>query len=85
MFVEKLSIAIFSVQNSLCEMCSYYSSANHLLPSTTSHRQKRMMGMTQNEKELIDVESHYPTDRIPMEMKEKSVAENLLEKMSETQ
>lgn len=44
-----------------------------------------MMGMTQNEKELLDVESHYPTDRIPMEMKEKSVAENLLEKMSETQ
>lgn len=55
------------------------------LPSTTSHRQKRMMGMTQNEKELIDVESHYPTDRIPMEMKEKSVAENLLDKMSEAQ
>ncbi|TKS82308.1 Rho guanine nucleotide exchange factor 1 115 kDa guanine nucleotide exchange factor [Collichthys lucidus] len=48
-------------------------------------RQKRMMGMTPNEAELIDVESHYPTDRIPIEMKEKSVAENLLEKMSETQ
>ncbi|XP_059194616.1 rho guanine nucleotide exchange factor 1b isoform X1 [Centropristis striata] len=48
-------------------------------------RQKRMMGMTPNEAELVDVESHYPTDRIPMEMKEKSVAENLLEKMSETQ
>ncbi|XP_068592575.1 rho guanine nucleotide exchange factor 1 isoform X1 [Cebidichthys violaceus] len=48
-------------------------------------RQKRMMGMTPNEAELIDVESHYPTDRIPMEMKEKSVAENLLDKMSETQ
>ncbi|XP_010739689.3 rho guanine nucleotide exchange factor 1 isoform X1 [Larimichthys crocea] len=48
-------------------------------------RQKRMMGMTPNEAELIDVESHYPTDRIPMEMKEKSVAENLLEKMSESQ
>ncbi|XP_053736300.1 rho guanine nucleotide exchange factor 1b isoform X4 [Synchiropus splendidus] len=48
-------------------------------------RQKRMMGMTPNEAELNDVESHYPTDRIPMEMKEKSVAENLLEKMSETQ
>lgn len=43
------------------------------------------MGMTPNEAELIDVESHYPTDRIPMEMKEKSVAENLLDKMSETQ
>ncbi|XP_045899901.1 rho guanine nucleotide exchange factor 1b isoform X2 [Micropterus dolomieu] len=48
-------------------------------------KQKRMMGMTPNEAELIDVESHYPTDRIPMEMKEKSVAENLLDKMSETQ
>lgn len=50
-----------------------------------SYRQKRMMGMTPHEAELIDVESHYPTDRIPMEMKEKSVAENLLDKMSETQ
>ncbi|XP_036929789.1 rho guanine nucleotide exchange factor 1b isoform X4 [Acanthopagrus latus] len=48
-------------------------------------KQKRMMGMTPNEAELIDVESHYPTDRIPLEMKEKSVAENLLDKMSETQ
>ncbi|XP_056142083.1 LOW QUALITY PROTEIN: rho guanine nucleotide exchange factor 1b [Lampris incognitus] len=48
-------------------------------------RQKRMMGMTPNEAELMDVESHYPTDRIPMEMKEKSVAENLLDKMAETQ
>uniref|UniRef100_A0A3Q3XCQ2 Regulator of G protein signalling-like domain-containing protein n=1 Tax=Mola mola TaxID=94237 RepID=A0A3Q3XCQ2_MOLML len=44
-------------------------------------RQKRMMGMTPNEAELMDVESHYPTDRIPMEMKEKSVAENLLDKI----
>lgn len=41
--------------------------------------------MTPNEAELNDVESHYPTDRIPLEMKEKSVAENLLDKMSETQ
>lgn len=49
------------------------------------HRQKRMMGMTLNEAQLIDVERHYHTDRIPMEMKEKSVAENLLDKMSETQ
>ncbi|XP_061675090.1 rho guanine nucleotide exchange factor 1b isoform X2 [Syngnathoides biaculeatus] len=48
-------------------------------------RKKRRMGMTPNEAELIDVENHYPTDRIPMEMKEKSVAENLLDKMSETQ
>lgn len=50
-----------------------------------SRRQKRMMGMTPNEAELMDVDNHYPTDRVPMEMKEKSVAENLLEKMSETQ
>ncbi|XP_044214799.1 rho guanine nucleotide exchange factor 1b isoform X2 [Thunnus albacares] len=48
-------------------------------------RQKRMMGMTPNEAELNDVDSHYPTDRIPREMKEKSVAETLLDKMSETQ
>ncbi|XP_071326350.1 rho guanine nucleotide exchange factor 1 isoform X9 [Trachinotus anak] len=48
-------------------------------------RQKRMMGMTPNEADLIDVENHYPTDRIPREMKEKCVAENLLDRMSETQ
>ncbi|XP_077432253.1 rho guanine nucleotide exchange factor 1 isoform X2 [Vanacampus margaritifer] len=48
-------------------------------------RKKRKMGMTPNEAELFDVENHYPTDRIPLEMKEKSVAENLLDKMSETQ
>ncbi|XP_062421358.1 rho guanine nucleotide exchange factor 1b [Pungitius pungitius] len=42
-------------------------------------RQKRMMGMTPNERELIDVENHYPTDRVPLEMKEKSVAENLMD------
>lgn len=48
-------------------------------------RQKRMMGMTLSEAELNDVDSHYPTDRVPTDMKEKSVAENLLEKMSETQ
>lgn len=41
--------------------------------------------MTLNENELIDVENHYPTDRVPMEMKEKSMAEHLLEKMFETQ
>ncbi|XP_045074138.1 rho guanine nucleotide exchange factor 1, partial [Coregonus clupeaformis] len=46
-------------------------------------RQKRMMGMTPNAAELMEVESHYPTDRIPMEMKEKAVAETLLDKMSE--
>lgn len=48
-------------------------------------RQKRMMGMTPNAAELLEVESHYPTDRIPMEMKEKAVAETLLDKMSEIQ
>jgi hypothetical protein len=44
-----------------------------------------MMGMTANETELVDVENHYPTDRIPMEMKEKSVAEVMLDKMAENQ
>lgn len=44
-----------------------------------------MMGMTPNEAELIDVDNHHPTDRAPIEMKEKCVAEILLEKMSETQ
>ncbi|XP_030226206.1 rho guanine nucleotide exchange factor 1 isoform X3 [Gadus morhua] len=48
-------------------------------------RCKRMMGMTANETELVDVENHYPTDRIPMEMKEKSVAEVMLDKMAENQ
>ncbi|KAL3059725.1 hypothetical protein OYC64_014343 [Pagothenia borchgrevinki] len=48
-------------------------------------RQKRMMGMTPSEADLSDVESHNSTNRIPREMKERSVAENLLDKMSETQ
>ncbi|XP_076868856.1 rho guanine nucleotide exchange factor 1 isoform X3 [Brachyhypopomus gauderio] len=47
-------------------------------------RQKRMMGMTPNEHELIEVENHYPTDRVPTEMKEKAVAEMLLERLSES-
>ncbi|XP_074538913.1 rho guanine nucleotide exchange factor 1 isoform X2 [Halichoeres trimaculatus] len=59
--------------------------ASEVAKQLEDFRQKRMMGMTPNEAELIDVESHYPTDRIPTEMKEKSVAENLLDKMSETQ
>ncbi|KAF5904333.1 rho guanine nucleotide exchange factor 1 isoform X5, partial [Clarias magur] len=46
-------------------------------------RQKRMMGMTPNEQELNEVENHYPTDRVPREMKEKAVAERLLEKLTE--
>ncbi|XP_071400345.1 rho guanine nucleotide exchange factor 1 isoform X1 [Centroberyx affinis] len=59
--------------------------AAELAKQLEDFRQKRMMGMTPNETELMDVESHYPTDRVPMEMKEKSVAENLLDKMAETQ
>ncbi|XP_075907111.1 rho guanine nucleotide exchange factor 1 isoform X3 [Nelusetta ayraudi] len=59
--------------------------ASEVAKQLEDFRQKRMMGMTQNERELIDVESHHPTERIPMEMKEKSVAENLLDRMSETQ
>ncbi|XP_029359495.1 rho guanine nucleotide exchange factor 1 isoform X3 [Echeneis naucrates] len=59
--------------------------ASEVAKQLEDFRQKRMMGMTPNEAELNDVESHYPTDRIPMEMKEKSVAENLLDKMSEMQ
>lgn len=55
------------------------------IPCFVLLRQKRMMGMTLSENELIDVENHYPTERIPMESKEKSTAENLLEKMIETQ
>ncbi|XP_031432911.1 rho guanine nucleotide exchange factor 1b isoform X2 [Clupea harengus] len=46
-------------------------------------RQKRMMGMTPNEQELLEVENHHSTDRIPTEMKEKAVAENLLDKIAE--
>ncbi|KAG7216922.1 hypothetical protein INR49_001576 [Caranx melampygus] len=61
-----------------------YAQASEVAKQLEDFRQKRMMGMTPNEAELIDVESHYPTDRVPMEMKEKSVAENLLDKMSET-
>ncbi|XP_017165188.1 rho guanine nucleotide exchange factor 1 isoform X4 [Poecilia reticulata] len=48
-------------------------------------RQKRMMGMTLCEEQVMDVENHYPTDRVPLDMKEKSVAENLLEKMYDSQ
>ncbi|XP_054903629.1 rho guanine nucleotide exchange factor 1b isoform X2 [Poeciliopsis prolifica] len=48
-------------------------------------KQKRMMGMTLCEEQVMDVENHYPTDRVPLEMKEKSVAENLLEKMYDSQ
>ncbi|XP_071764155.1 rho guanine nucleotide exchange factor 1 isoform X6 [Centroberyx gerrardi] len=59
--------------------------AAELAKQLEDFRQKRMMGMTPNETELMDVESHYPTDRVPVEMKEKSVAENLLDKMAETQ
>ncbi|XP_057195407.1 rho guanine nucleotide exchange factor 1b isoform X2 [Triplophysa rosa] len=57
--------------------------AQEVLRQLEDFRQKRMMGMTPNERELNDVESHRPTDRIPMEMKEKAVAEGLLERMVE--
>ncbi|XP_064884005.1 rho guanine nucleotide exchange factor 1-like isoform X4 [Oncorhynchus nerka] len=57
--------------------------APEVLRQLEDFRQKRMMGMTPNAAELLEVESHYPTDRIPMEMKEKAVAETLLDKMSE--
>ncbi|XP_065101641.2 rho guanine nucleotide exchange factor 1 isoform X2 [Paramisgurnus dabryanus] len=57
--------------------------APEVLRQLEDFRQKRMMGMTPNERELTDVESHRPTDRIPMEMKEKAVAEGLLERMVE--
>ncbi|XP_056617989.1 rho guanine nucleotide exchange factor 1b isoform X2 [Triplophysa dalaica] len=57
--------------------------AQEVLRQLEDFRQKRMMGMTPNDRELNDVESHRPTDRIPMEMKEKAVAESLLERMVE--
>uniref|UniRef100_A0A8C9SJL1 Rho guanine nucleotide exchange factor (GEF) 1 n=1 Tax=Scleropages formosus TaxID=113540 RepID=A0A8C9SJL1_SCLFO len=44
-------------------------------------RTKRMMGMTRHESELLEVESHHATERIPTEMKEKAVAETLLDRM----
>ncbi|XP_053468060.1 rho guanine nucleotide exchange factor 1b isoform X4 [Ictalurus furcatus] len=55
-----------------------------ILRQLEDFRQKRMMGMTPNEQELTEVENHYPTDRVPREMKEKAVAERLLEKLTET-
>ncbi|XP_026084313.1 rho guanine nucleotide exchange factor 1-like isoform X2 [Carassius auratus] len=60
-----------------------YQQCPEILRQLDDFRQKRMMGMTPNERELIDVESHRPTDRIPKDMKEKAVAETLLEKMFE--
>ncbi|KAJ8289823.1 hypothetical protein GJAV_G00005740 [Gymnothorax javanicus] len=57
--------------------------APDVLRQLEDFKQKRMMGMTPNEQGLIEVESHRPTERIPMEMKEKAVAEALLDKMSE--
>ncbi|KAJ8273471.1 hypothetical protein GJAV_G00101970 [Gymnothorax javanicus] len=46
-------------------------------------KQKKMMGMIPHEHELYEVDSHHPTERIPTEMKEKAVAETLLEKLAE--
>ncbi|XP_073781194.1 rho guanine nucleotide exchange factor 1 isoform X18 [Danio rerio] len=60
-----------------------FAQSPEILRQLEDFRQKRMMGMTPNERELNDVESHRPTDRIPMDMKEKAVAESLLEKMVE--
>ncbi|XP_053083861.1 rho guanine nucleotide exchange factor 1b isoform X2 [Pangasianodon hypophthalmus] len=57
---------------------------SEVLRQLEDFRQKRMMGMTPNELELGEVENHYPTDRVPREMKEKAVAERLLEKLTET-
>uniref|UniRef100_A0A8B9J7F7 Rho guanine nucleotide exchange factor (GEF) 1b n=1 Tax=Astyanax mexicanus TaxID=7994 RepID=A0A8B9J7F7_ASTMX len=48
-----------------------------------SEKRLMMMGMTPNEQELSQVENHYPTDRVPREMKEKAVAEMLYEKLSD--
>ncbi|KAM6967633.1 rho guanine nucleotide exchange factor 1 [Aplochiton taeniatus] len=56
-----------------------------VLQQLEDFRQKRMMGMTPNETELIEVENHHHTDRIPKEMKEKAVAETLLDKISDIQ
>ncbi|TSK20241.1 Rho guanine nucleotide exchange factor 1 [Bagarius yarrelli] len=58
--------------------------SKEVLRQLEDFRQKRMMGMTPNEHELTEVENHYPTDRVPREMKEKAVAERLLEKLIET-
>ncbi|XP_061093388.1 rho guanine nucleotide exchange factor 1b isoform X3 [Conger conger] len=57
--------------------------APDVLRQLEDFKQKRMMGMTPNEVELVEVETHRPTVRFPMEMKEKAVAEALLDKMSE--
>lgn len=54
---------------------------HEVLRQLNDFRQKRMMGMTPNEQELVQVENHYPTDRVPREMKEKAVAEMLYEKL----
>ncbi|MEQ2282715.1 hypothetical protein AMECASPLE_003596, partial [Ameca splendens] len=59
--------------------------ASEVAKQLEDFRQKRMMGMTLLEEHVTDVENHYPTDRVPKDMKEKSVAENLLEKMYDSQ
>uniref|UniRef100_A0A8C1ABZ4 Rho guanine nucleotide exchange factor (GEF) 1 n=1 Tax=Cyprinus carpio carpio TaxID=630221 RepID=A0A8C1ABZ4_CYPCA len=94
-FLEKGAILKVPMPNTIAsELGEPWVTSTHLslvsnydtgLPVLFPHiRQKRMMGMTPNERELNDVESHRPTDRIPMEMKEKAVAESLLEKMVES-
>ncbi|KAA0703298.1 Rho guanine nucleotide exchange factor 1 [Triplophysa tibetana] len=74
------------ISEELQKRCTYdvqIQQAPEVLRQLEDFRQKRMMGMTPNELQLNDVESHRPTDRIPMEMKEKAVAESLLERMVE--
>nr|XP_015224252.1 PREDICTED: rho guanine nucleotide exchange factor 1-like [Lepisosteus oculatus] len=44
---------------------------------------KRMMGMTANERELSDVEAFPTQDRIALEIKERNVAEQLLDKLAD--
>ncbi|XP_069041386.1 rho guanine nucleotide exchange factor 1 isoform X2 [Lepisosteus oculatus] len=46
-------------------------------------RHKRMMGMTANERELSDVEAFPTQDRIALEIKERNVAEQLLDKLAD--
>ncbi|KAI1886277.1 hypothetical protein AGOR_G00212350 [Albula goreensis] len=57
--------------------------AQDVIRQLEDFRQKRMMGMTPSEAGLLEVESYQPTDKVTQEMKERAVAEALLDKMSE--
>ncbi|KAG9337714.1 hypothetical protein JZ751_028211 [Albula glossodonta] len=59
--------------------------AQDVIRQLEDFRQKRMMGMTPSEAGLLEVESYQPTDKVTQEMKERAVAEALLDKMSEMQ